>query len=143
MSGSDLGRRTIPDTAAGRILQAWLDAFNSGDPAKIEAYINTFDPKQTLESQMAFRNQTGGFELLKIESSEPSLIKFRVKEKASSTVGIGSIQVKDGQPPTVENFGLRAIPAGAVVENIKLDRREAAASDRRDCSELKRVLCLS
>ncbi|HLJ18459.1 MAG TPA: S41 family peptidase [Bryobacteraceae bacterium] len=79
------------------------------------------DPKQSVESMMAFRNQTGGFELLSIESSEPLLLKFRVKEKASSTVAIGSIQVKDTQTATVENFGLRAIPPGAVVENIKLD----------------------
>jgi hypothetical protein len=37
---------TIPETPAGRILRAWLDAFNSGDRAAIEAYIKTYDPKQ-------------------------------------------------------------------------------------------------
>ncbi len=116
-----LGQTTIPDTPAGRTLRAWLEAFNSGDPAKIDAYVHTFNPKQSVDSMTAFRNQTGGFELLSIESSEPSLIKFRVKEKASSTVALGSIQLKDAQSATVENFSLRAIPPGAVVENIKLD----------------------
>ena len=39
----------IPDTPAGRILRAWLDAFNSGDRATLETYIKTFDPKQSID----------------------------------------------------------------------------------------------
>ena len=115
---------TIPDTAAGRVLRAWLDAFNSGDRAKIETYIKTFDPQQSVERMVGFRDQTGGFDLLAIDSSDPSLIKFRVKEKASSTVGIGTIQLKDAQSGVVETFSLRAIPPNAVVEDVKLDASE-------------------
>jgi len=117
----------VPDTPAGHVLRAWLDAFNSGDRAALETYIKTFDPKQSIDVMLNFRSQTGGFDLLGIESSEPKLIKFRVKEKASPTVGIGSIQLSDAQAAVVESFGLRAIPPGAVVENIKLD---AAARQR-------------
>ena len=79
---------------------------------------------------MGFRDQTGGFELLAIESSEPLLIKFRVKEKASPTVGIGSIQLKDDNSGVVESFGLRAIPLGAVVENISWMRLSGNGSLR-------------
>jgi hypothetical protein len=125
--GHGFGQATIPDTPAGKVLHAWLDAFNSGDRAKIEAYVKTFDPKESADFMLTFHNQTGGFDLLAIESNEPKLIKFRVKEKASPTVAIGSIQLNDAQPPTVESFGIRAIPPGAVVENIKLD---AAARQR-------------
>jgi hypothetical protein len=114
----------IPDTPAGKVLRAWLDAFNSGDRAKIEAYIKMFDPQQSVERMMGFHSQTGGFDLLAIESSEPLLIKFRVKEKANTTVGIGSIQLKDAQSGLVDSFNLRAIPPGAVVENVKLDAAE-------------------
>jgi hypothetical protein len=125
--GHGFGQTMIPDTPAGKILRAWLDAFNSGDRAKVEAYVKTFDPKGSADFMLTFRGQTGGFDLLGIESSEPKLIKFRVKEKSSPTVAIGSIQVTNAQPPTVENFGLRAIPPGAVVENVKL----AAAARQR------------
>ncbi|MGA2168454.1 MAG: S41 family peptidase [Terracidiphilus sp.] len=111
----------IPDTPAGHTLAAWLDAFNSGDRAKIDAYIKTYDPKSTLDFFTSFRSQTGGFDLLSIESSEPLLIKFRVKEKGSPTVGVGSIQLNSAEPHTVDDFVLRAIPPGATVENIKLD----------------------
>lgn len=115
---------TIPDAPAGRTLRAWLDAFNSGDRAKVEAYIKTFEPEQSVERLMAFHSQTGGFDLVAIESSEPLFIKFRVKEKASSTVGIGTIQLKDAHSGVVESFNLRAIPPGAVVEDVKLDAPE-------------------
>jgi hypothetical protein len=115
---------TIPDAPAGRTLRAWLDAFNSGDRAKVEAYIKTFEPEQSVERLMAFHSQTGGFDLVAIESSEPLFIKFRVKEKASSTVGIGTIQLRDAQSGVVESFNLRAIPPGAVVEDVKLDTPE-------------------
>jgi hypothetical protein len=56
----------LPDTPAGHTLQAWLDAFNSGDRAKIEAYVKTVDPSQAVDGMVAFRSRTGGFDLLSI-----------------------------------------------------------------------------
>ena len=109
-----LAQTTIPNTAAGHTLQAWLDAFNSGDRAKIETYVKTVDQSQSVDGMISFRSQTGGFELLSIESSEPLHIRFRVKEKGGTTTALGNLLVKDGQPPTVETFGLRALPPGAV-----------------------------
>jgi len=98
-----------------------LDAFNSGDRAKIETYVKTVDHSQPVDGMVAFRNRTGGFELLSIESSEPLHIRFRVKEKGSDTTGLGNLLVKDGQPPTVETFGLRALPPGVVPVNVIVD----------------------
>jgi len=115
---------TIPDTAAGHTLQAWLDAFNSGDRARIEAYVKSVDHSQNVDGMVGFRNQTGGFELLSIESSEPLHIRFRVKEKGGPTTALGNLLVKDGQPPTVETFGLRALPPGVTLENVTIDAAE-------------------
>lgn len=115
---------SIADTPAGRALRAWLDAFNSGDRAKVDAYIKQYEPDKSPERMIAFHDQTGGFDLLSIESSEPLVIRFRVKEKVSTTVGIGSIHVKDAQSGVVDSFSLQAIPAGAVVETVKLDAAE-------------------
>jgi hypothetical protein len=80
--GCGLAQVTVPDTPAGHTLQAWLDAFNSGDRVKIETYVKTVGQSQSADGLIAFRNKTGGFELLAIESSEPLHIRFRVKEKA-------------------------------------------------------------
>jgi retinol-binding protein 3 len=116
-----LAQTTVPDTPAGHTLQTWLDAFNSGDRAKIETYVKTVDHSQQVDGMIQFRSQTGGFELLSIESSEPLHIRFRVKEKGGPTTALGNFLVKDGQPPTVATFGLRALPPGVALVNITLD----------------------
>ena len=111
----------IPSTPAGRTLQAWLDAFNSGDREKVAAYVKTTDKANSVEGIIAFRQQTGGFDLLSIESSERLHIRFRVKEKGGPTNALGNLIVKDEQPPTVESFALRALPPNVAIENVTLD----------------------
>jgi retinol-binding protein 3 len=122
--GCGLAQTSVPDTPAGHTLQAWLDAFNSGDRAKVEAYVKTVDKSETVDGLMSFRNQTGGFDLIGIESSEPLHVRFRVKEKGGPTTALGNLLVKDGVPPTVVKFGLNALPPGAVVENVTIDAAE-------------------
>ena len=122
--GCCMAQTSVPDTPAGHTLQAWLDAFNSGDRAKVEAYVKTVDKTENVDGMMGFRNQTGGFELVEIESSEPLHVRFRVKEKGGPTTALGNLLVKDGQPPTVATFGLSALPPGAVVENVVIDAPE-------------------
>src|SRR6202041_1335116 len=70
---------------------------------------------------LPFRTQTGGFDLLSIESSEPMHVRFRVKEKGGPTTALGNLLVKDGQPPTVDTFALRALPPGVALANVTLD----------------------
>jgi hypothetical protein len=47
MANYGWGQTDIPNTPAGRALQAWLDAANSGRTAKIEAFVRYIDPTQT------------------------------------------------------------------------------------------------
>jgi retinol-binding protein 3 len=123
-TGCGLAQTSAPDTPAGHTLQAWLDAFNSDDRAKVEAYVKTVDNSENVDGMMSFRGQTGGFELIGIESSEPLHLRFRVKEKGGPTTALGNLLVKDGQPPTVATFGLSALPPGAVVANVTIDAAE-------------------
>jgi hypothetical protein len=111
----------IPDTPAGQTLSAWLDAINGGDDARIATYIKTHDPGSSADFFHNFRSQTGGFNLLAIESSEPLHIRFRVQEKASTTQAVGNILLDPAEPHLVKQFGLRAIPPGGKVENVTLD----------------------
>jgi retinol-binding protein 3 len=122
--GCGMAQAPVPNTPAGHTLQAWLDAFNSGDRVKIETYVKTVDRSESVDGMISFRTQTGGFELLSIESSEPLHIRFRVKEKGGPTTALGNLLVKEGQPPTVGTFGLRALPPGAVLENVTVDAAE-------------------
>src|SRR6478672_10014213 len=123
-AGAGFAQTALPDTTAGQALSAWLEAFNSGDRTKIEAYVQKFDPNNSVERIMSFRGRTGGFDLIAILNSEPSAIKFKVKEKGSSTVAIGNLRMKDAQSTIVESLGVRAIPTDAKEEEVKLDAAE-------------------
>jgi len=111
----------IPDTPAGRTLRAWFEAFNSGDRGRIEAYLKKYEPAKPLDATMSFREQTGGFDLLAIDKSEPAHIEFRVKEKAGARNALGKIDVKDADPAEVVGFSLRVIPPGVTLADLKLD----------------------
>ena len=63
-AGIGFAQTTIPDTPAGKTLRAWLEAFNSGDRAKVEAYVKTYEPDQSPDGMLSFHDQTGGFDLL-------------------------------------------------------------------------------
>jgi len=116
---------TIPDTPAGRTLKAWLAAFNSGDRALMDAYYKKYDPSKSVDDEKRFRDMTGGFDLLKILKSEPLHVEFLVKEKSGDTQAIGKIDVKEGEPALVADFGLRAIPPGTSVSDLdfKIDAK--------------------
>ncbi len=117
---------TIPDTPAGRTLQAWMDAFNSGDQSRIQAYFAKYDPIGSVDGTVTFRDRTGGFELLGIDKSERLQIEFRVKEKASPTTALGKMEVKDADPAQVVRFSLRAIPPGMTAADMTVTIDAAA-----------------
>ena len=120
------GQPSIPDTPAGRTLRAWLDAFNRGDRAAVEAYLQKYEPSRSVDQTMAFRDQTGGFDLLSIDKSDRTHIEFRVKEKASPTEAIGKMDVKDAEPGAVASFSLRGVPPGFKPADVKLDAETRA-----------------
>ena len=111
----------IPDTPAGHTLQAWLDAFNSADQARIANYVKTFDPTRSVNNMVSFRTQTGGFDLLKIETSEPLRIHFLVKGRLDGITAFGTIALKSAQPPIVKTFSVRALPPGVKPVIVTVD----------------------
>jgi retinol-binding protein 3 len=119
----------IPDTPAGHTLQAWLDAFNSGDRARVQAYVTKYDPNVSVDGMLAFHDQTGGVDLIAIDKSERLRIEFRAKDKAGPVVGAGTLEVKDADPAQVVHFGLRAIPPGVTAADMHL-KIDAAARSR-------------
>ena len=118
------GQGKVPDTPAGHALGDWLEAFNSGDKGKLAAYVAKWGGPQSAEEMAGFRQQTGGFDLISVGASEPMRVSFQVKERGSETHAIGSMEVEKGEggkPWKLVNLGLRAMPPGAKVEDVKLD----------------------
>ena len=98
LSVSAFAQAPIPETASGRGLEAWLEAFNSGDRARLQAFVDAHGWPQPIDGLAAFRTQTGGFDLVSVERSDAQSIEVMVKERASETRGIGRI-VLTGDPP--------------------------------------------
>src|SRR5215469_9338009 len=69
---------SLPDTPAGHTLQAFFDAFNSGDHDKIAAYVKQYDPDNNADGLTSFSGQTGGFTLTSIVNSAPDKLTFLV-----------------------------------------------------------------
>ena len=102
----------VPDTKAGAALGAWLDAFNSGDRIRLEAYLTRYEPdhKDRLDFLVNFRERTGGFDLIRIEKSEPLHLEALVKERDSDTFGRLTLDISGSNPPTVTHLNLNRIP---------------------------------
>ena len=111
---------TAPAGPAGRALTAWLDAFNSGDAARMDAYYRRWEPQKSAEAQMAFRTETGGFDVLQISRGEPQRVDFVVKERRGSRTARGRLVVAAGRD-SVTAFSIRAIPPGATLADYAID----------------------
>ena len=105
----------LPDTKAGQGLRAWLDAFNSGNRDKVLAYFDKYAPADRghLDDLLGFREQTGGFEFIRVEKSEPLHIEALVKEREGSHYAVLKMDVTDGMPFTVKSVGANIVPAPA------------------------------
>jgi len=74
---------TIPHTPAGRQFAGWLQAFNSDNPDAFEAYMRQEYPAWSAPpgANRNFRNLTGGFESLGVESMSDSQIVVLLRER--------------------------------------------------------------
>ncbi len=50
---------SIPDTPAGHTFKAWIEAFNSGDQAQMDAYYQKYEPGKKCESHDGFPEKDG------------------------------------------------------------------------------------
>ena len=101
----------IPDTLAGNTLRAWLDVFNSANEPGLQAFVTTYKGPPAAQ-WVAFRQQTGGFELISIENSDRLAIEFVVKEKARPRTAVGWLHLKDTEPAEIASLSLLLIPPG-------------------------------
>ncbi len=105
----------IPKTPAGEQFSAWLAAFNSGDRGQLESFRSHFakPDEHKVDGIFAFRQQTGGFDLKKIEESTPTKLTGLVQERASDQFGRFTLEVEPTAPYHVLQLGIRAVPRPA------------------------------
>ena len=106
----------------GHTRAACLGAFNSGDVGRMYEFADRYkDPMKRWIANL--REETGAFNVVAIEKSDPRSITFVVQEKASTAQTIGFLRVANGDPAVIETFTLVAGktspprgPATAVVD---------------------------
>jgi hypothetical protein len=109
---------SFPDTPAGKTLRAWLDAFNSADETRLQAFVTAYKHPQPADRMLAFRNMTGGFDLVEVDKSERLALRFIVKEKAGTATAMGWLKTKDGDPAEIVSLSVLAFPPGVTAAEM-------------------------
>ncbi len=112
---------SVPNTPPGRAFNAWLEAFNSGDRARLESFTRAYMPRKNPDDYLGWREEVGGYELLEIYSSDKTNVFFHVKARANAVEEIGRVTVDAADPHSVVALGSWRIPPGAKVEVTILD----------------------
>ena len=117
----------LPDTPAGRVFGKWLDAFNSGDRARVEAFMKVHEPARldAIDQVLDMREQTGGFALLETSESKDLSLRMRLKERSSGMVLLGEFAVTAADPPVIERLLFRPDQASAPPPPPRLDEQGA------------------
>src|SRR5262245_4753298 len=109
---------------------AWLDAFNSGDRERIRRYLETSYPTASLDGQLSFRAQTGGFDFRALEQATATAVSGLVQERNSDQFARFSLVVQEAEPHAIVRFGLNAVPRPAEFAIARLAEGEVVAALR-------------
>jgi D-alanyl-D-alanine carboxypeptidase len=97
----------IPATPAGHALAMWIGGMNSGDVAKLQAYINTYHRERKPQDYLDLRKALGALSVLKIEKNEPNDIVVILGESLSDDVLRTEYRI-DPRDPTKITFAQSA-----------------------------------
>jgi CubicO group peptidase (beta-lactamase class C family) len=110
----------LPSTNPGKLLQSWLDTFNSGDVTQrtkfieehySEAVLDGARPEQMARRALRFREMVGGgFDLYKVTQSSETEIKALLKEKGGFGWAEIRIQVDPAKPERIVALDLNQAP---------------------------------
>jgi hypothetical protein len=102
----------IPDSPSGRLLYAWLAAFNQTSYEALGHALPNLATTSATAAQIELRRQTGGFSLLSAKELQPGILVFRLRDQTvAATEVLGTLQmIPNSSPPAIASFSLRAIP---------------------------------
>lgn len=102
----------VPDTPAAHQFSAWLAAFNSGNRNVLQQFLDRNFPSQVrdLDRDLMFRQQTGGFDLKKVENASDTRISALLQERDSDQFARAVMEVEPKQPHRIARLDLQAIP---------------------------------
>lgn len=123
---ADASTPRIAETAAGRTLTAWLEAFNSDDHTRLQAFITTFSWGADLDYVSQWRAEVGGYDLLDVYTNDQTHILFRLKARANGGEEIGTLALSAAEPRVLTELATFRIPPGARFEEVTFDNMKRA-----------------
>ena len=106
-------------------LEAWLEAFNTHDRARLEAFRDRYQPTFDVDGMLGFHAQTGGFRLLRHEPSAPGSAQALLQEAGSDTVARVTVTLAEGKPLALD---IEAVERPADLRIPRLDQAGAIAA---------------
>ena len=101
------------DSAALQVFKQWLDAFNSGDATRIDAFWHKYDPNAAeprTPHDMGLREMTGGMKLLKVvEDSGTHLVALM--QEGNGGYSESTLDLASADPPIVKGISGHPVPA--------------------------------
>ena len=94
----------LPDTSVGKVFADWLAVSNSGDEARIGAFKDRYDLKQSVDDVLRQEDSSGGFELLQVEKSSDHNLRALLKEKDSDQVVDWDMTLTGTEPVKIESL---------------------------------------
>ena len=95
---------SIPNTSAGRVLKAWLDAINSGDTAQMQEFHETYLPgSRPREARLRMQND-GPLDLVRIKTSEERTVEFVVRDRRRGGTNLAHLSLSSDDPPKITKF---------------------------------------
>lgn len=126
---------TLPDTPAARQFGAWLHPFNAGDRDGLQRFLDTVlrdRGPRTVDQDLGFREQTGGFDVMKVEASTPARITGLVRERDGERFARFTIEVEPEPPHRIVQFGLQVAPRPAEFATQRLTEAELIEALRQE-----------
>ncbi|TNJ35646.1 serine hydrolase domain-containing protein [Arenimonas terrae] len=126
----------LPDTPAGRAFDAWLQAFNAADRARLETLQQAFATPEPVDDTLGYREFTGGFTLLAVESSQPHRLVVRAQERDGQMAPVRLVATVAGDPDgrllgvAPEGLDIGRLDEAAAVAGLAQRARELAEADR-------------
>lgn len=106
-------------------LEVWLEAFNTHDRARLEAFRDRYQPTFDVDGMLGFHAQTGGFRLLRHEPSAPGSAQALLQEAGSDTVARVTVTLAEGKPLALD---IEAVERPADLRIPRLDQAGAIAA---------------
>jgi D-alanyl-D-alanine carboxypeptidase len=117
--------QAISETQLNGLLQGWLNAFNADQPSAYRAFIAEYLPDGLpyLDDDLAVRDVSGGFELLRSEVTAPHEITGWVKDRSWDRFSRVMLTAKDAHH--LSDIGFRGAPTPATFSIPRSTERDA------------------